>query len=133
METPYNQDERMENIFKGWFIPPATTRYRFYQACDNYCRIYLSNVSGSVDAKERLTYSTSASNYRDWWEASHSQRFDMQSEWISLTKDQPYYIQGETFEWTGGDHFSVAVEIEQTNDTVVGHHHSMKEVQYLEV
>jgi hypothetical protein len=57
----------------------------------------------------------------------------MQSEWINLTAGEPYYIEGGTFEWTGGDHFSVAVEIEQTNTSVVGHHHAMKEVQYLEV
>lgn len=57
----------------------------------------------------------------------------MQSEWISLTEGEPYYIQAETFEWTSGDHFSVAVEIEQTDTSVVGHHHAMKEVQYLEV
>jgi hypothetical protein len=52
METPYGEGNRHENIFKGWFIPPATTRYKFYQTCDNYCRIYLSNVTGSIDDKE---------------------------------------------------------------------------------
>jgi hypothetical protein len=57
----------------------------------------------------------------------------MQSDWINLTAGEPYYIEGGTFEWGGGDHFSVAVEIEQTNTSVVGHHHAMKEVQYLEL
>ena len=66
METPYSLDNRMEQIFKGWFIPPATTRYKFYQTCDNYCRIYLSNATNTLENQTRITYSTSDSNYRDW-------------------------------------------------------------------
>jgi len=36
----------MTNVFKGWFIPPATTKYRFYQVCDDKCILKLGNVSG---------------------------------------------------------------------------------------
>ena len=36
-----------------------------------------------------------------------------------------------TIEYTGGDHLSVGVEIEQTSMT--GHHHSMKEIQRLSI
>lgn len=47
METPkYEEDIFNINQFKGWFIPPATTRYKFYQACQEKCKISLSNVPG---------------------------------------------------------------------------------------
>ena len=45
-----------------------------------------------------------------------------------MTEGEPYYLEAKTVENGGGDHFSVAVEIE---DDVVGHHHSMKEVQFV--
>jgi hypothetical protein len=35
------------------------------------------------------------------------------------------------YEGVGGDHFAVAVEIEQSK--IIGHHHSMKEIQYISV
>jgi len=38
LETPYyNEYNNMASKFKGWFIPPKTTNYRFYQACDEKC------------------------------------------------------------------------------------------------
>ena len=41
------------NEFKGWFIPPATTRYKFYQYCDDWCKVSFSNVIG--DSTENVT------------------------------------------------------------------------------
>jgi hypothetical protein len=35
------------------------------------------------------------------------------------------------YEIGGGDHFAAAVEIEQSE--IIGHHHSMKEIQYISV
>jgi hypothetical protein len=75
---------------------------------------------------------TGASDYRDWWEtkaASHA--LGSISEWVNLTEGEAYYLEAVTYEGSGGDHFSVAVEIEQSD--FVGHHHSMKEVQYVSV
>jgi hypothetical protein len=37
MEAGYNEGEIITNIFRGWFVPPATTNYRFYIACDDKC------------------------------------------------------------------------------------------------
>ena len=48
------------------------------------------------------------------------------SNWTSLTAGENYYIEGLTYNEEGGDSFSVAVEIEQTE--MVGHHHSLKEI-----
>jgi hypothetical protein len=37
METSINSGYYYGNILQGWFIPPATTSYRFYMACDDNC------------------------------------------------------------------------------------------------
>ena len=55
------------------------------------------------------------------------------SEWIALEAGEHYYIQGQHLEGTGGDHFSVAVEIEATEEITGGHHQSMREMQKLSV
>lgn len=126
-ETPYNEGTYIANKLKGWFIPPATTSYRFYQACDDYCRVSLGNVSGQVEDPIELMRLTSWSNYRDWYETRATTfQTNQISEWVNLTEGEPYFLEGVTYEGGGGDHFSIAVEIEQ-NDTI-GHHHSMREV-----
>lgn len=53
-----------------------------------------------------------------------------QTDWLSLTKDEAYYIEVRHMQWSGGDHISVAVEIEDPTITP-GHHHTMKEIQRL--
>lgn len=32
------------SIFKGWFVAPATTNYRFLQACHGECSLWLSTT-----------------------------------------------------------------------------------------
>jgi len=68
LETPYYNADKIASKFKGWFIPPKTTNYRFYQAFDDYCRVSLGNVSGQVEDPVALVSMTSASSYRNWWE-----------------------------------------------------------------
>jgi len=46
VENPYSEGNYMLSVYKGWFIPPKTTNYRFYQAADDYVRVLLGNVSG---------------------------------------------------------------------------------------
>ena len=69
-------------------------------------------------------------DHRDWWETRRA-HWNRISEWISLTEGEHYYLQGHHLESGWGDHFSVAVEIEKADTS--GHHHAMKEVQYLSV
>jgi len=35
MEVPYAQGDYYGSVMEGWFIPPETTNYRFYIACDD--------------------------------------------------------------------------------------------------
>lgn len=37
----WNHGTFIGNYLKGWFIPPATTRYRFYASCDTACKFYM--------------------------------------------------------------------------------------------
>lgn len=78
-----------------------------------------------------ITHSHRATNFRDWWESTYRGDYQRISDWIELEEGEHYYIEGRHLQGSGGDHFSTAVEIEQTD--IVGHHHSMKEVQYLSV
>jgi len=83
VEVPSNHHDYTLSIFKGWFIPPKTTNYRFYQVCDDYCRIKLGNISGQVEDPVELMSTTSYSDYRDWYENRHTQQII--SDWVSLT------------------------------------------------
>ena len=45
METlRINDGDWFVNEFRGWFIPPETTKYRFYIACDRYCEFNLGKT-----------------------------------------------------------------------------------------
>ena len=44
METSLNSGQYNGNILQGWFIPPATTSYRFYAACDDQCILKLGTT-----------------------------------------------------------------------------------------
>jgi hypothetical protein len=45
-EKQYNEGdlEHHANKYRGWFIAPATTNYRFYMACDDRCTLYLGDT-----------------------------------------------------------------------------------------
>ena len=32
-----NFGDKIGSVYKTWFVPPKTTRYRFYMVCDDYC------------------------------------------------------------------------------------------------
>lgn len=34
------------SLYRGWFTPPATARYRFLQSCDDHCDLKLGNTPG---------------------------------------------------------------------------------------
>ena len=53
------------------------------------------------------------------------------SDWIHLTKGEPYYLEVHYVEYNGVDHLNTGVEFEQT--AIVNHHQSMKEIQELRI
>lgn len=53
------------------------------------------------------------------------------TEWVNLTKGEKYYMYAKYLEYGGWDNFAIGVEIKQSS--FVGHHHAMKEVQYVSI
>jgi hypothetical protein len=69
--------------------------------------------------------STSRNDNRYW---SDEDTDSTVSEWVNLTEGEEYYFEVNHYTngW-GSDHMAVAVEIEDSG--IVGHHHTMKELQ----
>jgi len=112
LTTELNAGDYIGNVFKGWFIPPETTNYRFWQACDDWCNVKF----GSAPQTATETTTIIDNNYR-WthWRDYRKVVGDgtkRHSEWLALEKDKPYYIEASHVEWGGGDHMTVAVEIQ---------------------
>lgn len=119
------------NHMKGWFIPPVTTRYRFYMSCDDQCQLDMGLDPENPIEKTNLMRSGAWINHRNYFARIEKDRPELISDWVSLEEGQPYYIEGRHYEHNGGDHFSVAVEIERDSDAE-DHPHQMAEIQYLE-
>jgi len=54
MELNEREHVRSGNLFRGWFVPPKTTKYRFYQACDDNCKLKIGKTPGSTEDLEEL-------------------------------------------------------------------------------
>ena len=128
LEAPYQIGDYYWQKYTGWFVPPVSGRYRFYISCDDDCRLIFGNTPNNSTDVSQIHDIYSSTIFREYWRTTDGN--ERQSEWLTLTKDEPYYIELRHFEWNGGnDHVSVAVEIEQSE--IVDHHKSFKEVQKL--
>lgn len=100
-------------------------------ACDDECKLLLGKTPDSnleADLQEMINVSA-ASDTREYWKSDHNYE-KRQSDWTEILEaGKKYYIQAYTIEVRGGDHLSVAVEIEQTE--IKGHYHARREIQYL--
>lgn len=92
MQSPYNEPgDNMGNIYKGWFVAPATTNYRFYLACDDYCDLNLGTTNMVDTDPTKIAENIGGINYRDWWETGNYEQMRI-SDWISLVEGESYYI-----------------------------------------
>lgn len=41
LATPKDEGTNIGNVFKGWFVPPASANYKFYMSCDDHCILKL--------------------------------------------------------------------------------------------
>jgi hypothetical protein len=129
LEAPNGVGDRLGHKFKGWFVAPLATNYKFYMACDDDCIFKMDQAPMSTTNLTELISITAATGFREYWRESDNG--NRSSEWIALEAGEHYYIEMWAVEGYGHDHASVAVEIEQTD--VVGHHQSMKEMQKIVV
>ena len=128
LESEWNFGETIASLYKGWFVPPADGRYRFYMTCDDKCKIEMASCPNTITPLTTLLDHDYYNNYRDYFAARNYEVGGRKtwSEWIELKKGEHYYLVGSHAEGYGGDSFSVAVEIEQS--AIKNHHHSMKEI-----
>jgi hypothetical protein len=77
----------------------------------------------------QLLHVPHATYYRHY-KSSHTHE-EWISDWVSLVEGEKYPIEGRHLEKWWSDHMTVSVEVEQT--AIVGHPHSVKEVQYVSV
>jgi hypothetical protein len=132
MQTPYSlPGDRMANRMKGYFVPPVTTRYRFYMSCDDQCRFELDTTNDPANLT-LIMESRHHTAYRDYWDYQYTSQRQTISAWYTLTAGQKYMFQARQSEGTGGDHFVLSVEVEKTPEIPDDHHHAMKEIQYVE-
>jgi hypothetical protein len=81
-------------------------------SCDDECQLDLaldSDDPATVTTVNDITYHTSHRNYII---DAIKGRSGVRSEWYALEEGKPYYIEGRMSEGGGGDHYSVAVEVE---------------------
>jgi len=71
------------SLYRGWFTPPATKRYRFYQSCDDHCDLVIGNVPDSTTDVTKILDIDSWSEFRRVSYTSHGGQSRI-SEWISL-------------------------------------------------
>lgn len=96
------------------------------------CKISVGLNTSDPKNLTEVIKTTSWAEYRDYYTFRHN--LPQISDWVSLTEGVPYYMEAEHSEAGGGDHFTASVEIEATSDkNTTGHHHNMKEVQYIAV
>lgn len=99
-------------------------------ACDDNCLLRLGKTPGvgpeGFNNTVDIITTNGATTRRLYNKVDGRNRI---SDWVTLQEGQHYYIESHHVEGTGGDHFSVAVEINQTE--IVGHHHAIREIQYV--
>lgn len=129
LSTPKDEGNRHGNIYKGWFIPPATTNYSFWMACDDHCILKLGETPGKGNDTSDVKDIIAVYGWSEWRDYHKADGRNRTSGPIYLQAGEPYYLEALMIEGAGGDHLSVAVEIE--SNEIVGHYHAVKEAQYL--
>jgi len=54
LQAEYFYGNRLGSVYKAWFIPPMTGKYRFYMTCDDYCQLKMASCPGSVSPMTTL-------------------------------------------------------------------------------
>ena len=137
-EDSYGNYTRAGTHSKGWFKAPEAGKYRFYIACDDWCKMKMGTTKFAKEtAADKYTTATtagrySAVGYRQYHHpipegSSHK----WVSDWITLEKGEYYQVESTHLEYSHSDHATVSVEFEKTGD--FKHHHKSKAVQVLEI
>jgi len=67
-ETPSNLNDFYGSSLTAFFIPPLTTRYRFYVACDDHCDLTMGlDPTNPSNQTRLLTMYGAAGRKRNFW------------------------------------------------------------------
>jgi hypothetical protein len=113
------------DVWEGLFKAPVTGKYRFTMACDDHCTYKMS-----LDDKLNPADATTLMN-RDHWTPYRNKNIldksvddDMYleafSEWISLSKDEYYYVEATLLQ--GGGYINIDVGMEVQPDDMPAQH-----------
>lgn len=67
LESEWNFGDHLGGLYKGWFVPPTSARYRFYMTCDNLCRIKIAPCAGTTSPLQTLITHNYAEGYKDFY------------------------------------------------------------------
>ena len=109
-EAPYYSGDKQANTMKGFFVAPKTTRYRFYQSCDDKCIVNFALNSSQPDNMTEIMSNHGATGHRAYFRDYEGKT--LISEWFNLTEGEKYAIEARHIEYNGGDHLTVSVEVE---------------------
>ena len=93
--------------------------------------MWIAQCANTITPKTELLRLNSWTKTNAFFSSSYSNDNRKVSDWIHLTKGEPYYLEASYVEYNGGDHMNTGVEFEQT--AIVNHHQAMKEIQELKI
>ena len=72
-ENPSNLNDFYGSSLTAFFVPPLTTRYRFYAACDDQCDLTMGLDPANPSNQTRLlTISSHAGMKRNFWSSKNN-------------------------------------------------------------
>jgi len=67
MESTWNRGDNLGGVYKGWFVPPTTARYRFYMTCDDRCELSIAPCADTTSPLNKLMTHMYAEGYKDFF------------------------------------------------------------------
>ncbi len=130
-EIPINAADNYSSIKTGWFVPPVTGNYVFFDASDDPSHLYLSTDDDPAH-KKLIAQENAYSGSREWTiSAGHSSLDGKRSDrfagtqWpagntITLVGGEPYYIEQTHHEGGGGDNAAATFKLASDPDPANG-------------
>jgi hypothetical protein len=116
------QEEGLEHSFDVWeglFKAPVTGEYRFTIACDDQCTYKMSlddklNPANVTTLLNRRSY-TAYRNKNVLEKSDTDPDLSAYSEWVSLKKDEFYYVESTLANGAGWKNIDVGMEVKPDN------------------
>ena len=100
----------------GWFVPPVTTRYKFYLQCGSNCVMRHGDYPNQREHKHQTGRVGSYGPYDTFM--NFGRAAESTSEWMNMTKGEHYYFEAYHTDNNVWEHLEVAVEIEAVDPPV---------------